>query len=92
MRRRCFTASFGGDVKPSVPGDLARLASGYSRPSLATTIVVDPKGYVTKKKKKSHVHKCTRILADMHRQPVLFTSVVTEAESQSRQVLKKWLL
>ena len=42
--RRCFTASFGGDVKPSVPGDLGRLASGYSRPSLATTIVVNPKG------------------------------------------------
>ena len=30
--------------KPSVSGDLARLASCYSRPSLATIIVVHPKG------------------------------------------------
>ena len=44
--RRCFTVSFGGDVKPSVPGDQARLASGYSRPSLASTIVVNPKGWM----------------------------------------------
>ena len=49
MRRCCFTTSFGGDVKPSVPGDLAQLASGYSRPSLATTIVVNPKGYHKKR-------------------------------------------
>ena len=46
--RRSFTASFGGDVKPSVSGDLARLASGYSRLSLTTSIVVNPKDYVTK--------------------------------------------
>ena len=43
--RRCFTTSFGGDVKPSVPGDLARLAPGYSRPSLATSVVINPEGY-----------------------------------------------
>ena len=35
------TASFGGDVKPSVPGDLTRLAFGYFRPSLATSGKVD---------------------------------------------------
>ena len=39
QKMRCFTASFGGDVKRS---DLARLASGYSRP---TTMVVNPEEY-----------------------------------------------
>ena len=32
--------SFGGDVKPLVPVDLTRLAFGYFRPSVATSIVV----------------------------------------------------
>ena len=38
--RRCFTASLGDNVKPSVPGDLARLASGCSRHLLATAMIV----------------------------------------------------
>ena len=37
-----------GCVKPSVLEDLAQLASGYSRPSLATSMVVNPEGYYTK--------------------------------------------
>ena len=32
LMRMCLTVSFRGDVKPLVPGDLARLASGYSSP------------------------------------------------------------
>lgn len=42
MRWR-FSPSFRGDVKLSVPGDLSQLASGYSRPVLATTMEVNPK-------------------------------------------------
>ena len=46
--RRCFTAFFRGDIKPSVPGDLARLAPGYSRLLLATTMLVKAKTIQTK--------------------------------------------
>ena len=35
MRRHFLAASFGGDVKPSVPGFWFTLALGYSRTSLA---------------------------------------------------------
>ena len=55
--KRCFTASFGGDVKLSVLGDLARLAPGYSRPSLATTT---RKGII--EKKKDETNSCSLVL------------------------------
>ena len=41
------TASFGGDVKPSVPGDFAHMGSAFSR--LLATIVVTPQGYIVTK-------------------------------------------
>lgn len=44
--RRWFTASLGEDVSPSLPGDLARLCPDYSRPSLVSSMVVNPKGYL----------------------------------------------
>ena len=45
--RRYLIASFREDVKPLVPGDLDRLASGYSRPMLATNDSGKPEMVIT---------------------------------------------